>query len=410
MVNMRDSWKRWSLPVILTLASLATWSWVSFSYGWKYLLLLTLTPTFALAAVALSLQRFFPEERFARVQKITVRGLVIVASIGLTLTLVEVVLTVVSHMGGADPSGSPRAVMPQAWQKRWVVVPGAKVAYMWHGILHVRNKDQMRRTVPFPAKEDGVFRIMAVGDSMTYGWGVESDAAYPAQIEVELQKTHNVEVLNLGVCGAQSEDIARTTSRFLPILKPDLVVYGVCLNDFLSSGDGVYSVRYPSLPLPRRIARQLVNKTNVGNVVESGWNAGTILVGAESNFFEDILEDFDQRRSRFANDVRAMNSEVVQSGLPPVLSMVLVVHRLPEGSDSHQVSLAAEKHMADADFNVIPSRNYILGFGDRKLVVSRWEGHPSAEAHRVFAEQFVRSILLMPELDRARFSHHSEDR
>jgi len=47
-----------------------------------------------------------------------------------------------------------------------------------------------------------------------------------------------VEVINLGAPGLQSEDVLQVLKKFHPVLKPDLVVYGICLNDFLESMQG----------------------------------------------------------------------------------------------------------------------------------------------------------------------------
>lgn len=71
---------------------------------------------------------------------------------------------------------------------------------------------------------------------MTYGEGVDAYWAYPAQLERALAPDFRIEVLNLGVRGHASEDVLDDLRRFVPALEPDLVVYGVCLNDFLERG------------------------------------------------------------------------------------------------------------------------------------------------------------------------------
>ncbi len=155
--------------------------------------------------------------------------------------------------------------IPAEWDHRPVSVPGAVRAEYWHGHLHVKNADGMRIAGRYGTKPPGVFRILAVGDSLTYGEGVAADEAWPAVLARELGA--GVEVLNLGVCGAGSESIAElvrqqfepadcvysTLPRLLRIrtgapvgpgrqcqrfdLSPDLIVYGMCLNDFVPSED-----------------------------------------------------------------------------------------------------------------------------------------------------------------------------
>ncbi|OGB95519.1 MAG: hypothetical protein A2Z31_05045 [candidate division NC10 bacterium RBG_16_65_8] len=97
--------------------------------------------------------------------------------------------------------------MPQAWERRPVQMEGAAHAYYWHAALHAHNHDQMRRIGAFPRKQSDSLRIIALGDSLTYGYGVAAEEAYPAVLERELGKRFAVEVLNLGVAGAQSADV-----------------------------------------------------------------------------------------------------------------------------------------------------------------------------------------------------------
>lgn len=56
-------------------------------------------------------------------------------------------------------------------------------------------------------KPAGTLRIVAMGDSSTFGWGVESEETYPRRLEALLRARHpgrRIEVINLGVCGYSS--------------------------------------------------------------------------------------------------------------------------------------------------------------------------------------------------------------
>ena len=49
-------------------------------------------------------------------------------------------------------------------------------------------------------KKTGVTRIVALGDSVTHGWGVSREEAYPARLQAELERRgHAAEVINAGV-------------------------------------------------------------------------------------------------------------------------------------------------------------------------------------------------------------------
>jgi len=90
-------------------------------------------------------------------------------------------------------------------------------------------------------KPHGVFRIAAIGDSVTYGSGGPRELAWPQRLEGRLAELAPapaqagaeapVEVLNLGVPGYNETQVVRHLAlRGIP-LEPDVVVYGYVLND-----------------------------------------------------------------------------------------------------------------------------------------------------------------------------------
>jgi len=69
-----------------------------------------------------------------------------------------------------------------------------------------------------PIKEQ--YRILCIGDSVTFGWGVEADEAYPALLAKEL----NVEVINAGVPALKPEHIVNYTKSIIHQTNPDLIL------------------------------------------------------------------------------------------------------------------------------------------------------------------------------------------
>jgi hypothetical protein len=300
--------------------------------------------------------------------------------------------------GGVGGKASVPLTIPTEWEKRTVEVPGANWAYYWHGKLHVHNAEGMRRATPFPPKKAGVCRIMVVGDSLTYGEGVAAEDNYCAVVERSLQTTHAVEVLNLGACGLQSEDILDKIKRYVPQLEPDLVVYGVCLNDFLPSGTGQYSSRgFELFDYPFK--DHLYRETRIGKLLTKKYDDLMMRVGLRCDFFDDILSNFDGYQTRFARDVLEANQFVTARGLPPVVTMVL--HQFPIiGDKGWYIALKAEEYLNDAGMTVISAVPYIRANQGEQLHVSQWEPHPNELAHRLFADEFSRTIRDLPALER----------
>ncbi len=78
------------------------------------------------------------------------------------------------------------------------------------------------------------FRILAVGDSFTFGWGVDQDKSYPKILEAKLKDEKipiDVEVLNLGVPGTSTIHQYHALKEKYMKLRPDIVVIGYLVND-----------------------------------------------------------------------------------------------------------------------------------------------------------------------------------
>ncbi|MBM3809078.1 MAG: hypothetical protein FJW22_12910 [Acidimicrobiia bacterium] len=88
-------------------------------------------------------------------------------------------------------------------------------------------------------KQPGTFRILVLGDSVTFGHGALSDTTYPYLLEKRLKAWRpdvNWEVWNLGVPGYNTAIELKYLQRVGPRYQPDLVVVGFYEND-LSDND-----------------------------------------------------------------------------------------------------------------------------------------------------------------------------
>jgi len=78
-------------------------------------------------------------------------------------------------------------------------------------------------------------RIMAIGDSFTYGWGVKIEDSWPKVLEKILNEQGlDVEVDDLGKPGAGPEEYAEIAEKAIPVLKPNLVIVGMLQGDDLA--------------------------------------------------------------------------------------------------------------------------------------------------------------------------------
>jgi lysophospholipase L1-like esterase len=98
-------------------------------------------------------------------------------------------------------------------------------------------------------KPAGTFRVVAMGDSSTFGWGVESDQTYARVLESLLRARHpgrRLEVINLGICGYSSLQGRILMQLEGTLYRPDVVTISYGANDYSPATE----------PLEATLARQ----------------------------------------------------------------------------------------------------------------------------------------------------------
>lgn len=146
------------------------------------------------------------------------------------------------------------------------LVPGAVDSYLGH---EVRISEQRLRNRPVEVPKPGdVFRVLVLGDSVPFGWGVGEDDPFPRRLEVLLQREpradgRRYEVVNAGSPGwGLAEEFTWLRDHGLAFA-PDVVLHCVINNDIephpkgppLFLGDTLRKVR--TLRLLERIADRM---------------------------------------------------------------------------------------------------------------------------------------------------------
>lgn len=113
--------------------------------------------------------------------------------------------------------------------------PGAAGRFHESGDVHYRvNADGFRDREYAQAKPDGVFRIIILGDSVAFGWGVDQADTFTERLEAKLSQQlpePKIEVLNLGISGYNPYTQARLLEDVGVRYQPDLVIVQFCIND-----------------------------------------------------------------------------------------------------------------------------------------------------------------------------------
>jgi SGNH hydrolase-like domain, acetyltransferase AlgX len=107
------------------------------------------------------------------------------------------------------------------------------------GPVPVRINSRGYRGREYPWDAASGFRILALGDSFAFGFGVQEDDTYLARMERALADRH-VEVINAGLAGMGPDNEARLLAADGPGLRPDLVLVAFFVgNDLIDALTGI---------------------------------------------------------------------------------------------------------------------------------------------------------------------------
>jgi lysophospholipase L1-like esterase len=87
----------------------------------------------------------------------------------------------------------------------------------------------------FDLEKTAKTRILALGDSFTFGFGVEANQAWPKALEAHLRAAgYDLEIANLGRPAGSPREYAAIAEKAIPLLKPDWVIVAVLQGDDLA--------------------------------------------------------------------------------------------------------------------------------------------------------------------------------
>lgn len=114
--------------------------------------------------------------------------------------------------------------------------------YGWNFIMDTDSNGN-RGSRPLIEKAPGEFRILMLGDSFTFGFGVNSDQTFASLLEKKLRRETgmNVNVINAGVPSYGTLQEVRYLKAYAKKLEPDLVIVAFFDNDLW---DNVIDLRF----------------------------------------------------------------------------------------------------------------------------------------------------------------------
>lgn len=278
----------------------------------------------------------------------------------LSLGMAEILCRVVEH---------PPSILPSR-PSGWAIIP-EKSWIEYHPMLgwfHQKNKESFLQknslTVKITTnsqglrgkreyailKPAGVFRILAIGDSFTFGFGVLDQETYPAVMETKIP---GIEVLNLGVAGYGVDQLTLLYSEIGMKFQPDFVFLSLYPEDFWRSlrafNDGGYGKPYYVLD-----SNQKLHLRHVPVPKDRRFHTPQFPAVLERNFLERLLDSISffrllQRAKRRL--LKQLGSEDPDSSMEWILGRAILKQTLDQ--------IKSEK--IPAALVLIPPQRWIAG-------------------------------------------------
>lgn len=253
--------------------------------------------------------------------------------------------------------------------------------------LHVQlNSWKCRDPEWSEAKPPGVTRIAFVGDSFTYGWGIErTEDRFPDLLAARLQKMApgRFEVMNVAFPGWGTGDQLTPTADILARFGVDEVILGYVFNDLeklLPREPGFNPTRPPETKWFNPDSSALVD-----------WMFRTLVLPRVPTVrsYHDWLADgyADERTwSQHGGQLLALRDLCRERGARFRVALLPYLRVGGERFDRDALHRRMREFLAENGVEVADLLDVVRGQDPRTLVVNSLDAHPNEAAHRAFAE------------------------
>lgn len=270
-------------------------------------------------------------------------------------------------------------------------------------------RDPEREAQPAP----GTVRILALGDSVTFGMGVAQHQTYPRQAEVLLNIGRSpgarVEVLNMGMPGYNTLHQLAQLREVGLALEPKMVVVGFLFNDVEPSS------AQRGAAMPERTERSFAGRLKSGvnasvvwlkkNSLLFAWvspRIGSLLrplgfkgfgqVGAVKDQYVDANPQWQAVRAALLE----MKRLTAERGIELVVMIIPAMARFSDATypikEYHDAVSAFCREQGIRALDLLPA---FWGFDGTKFWISATDGHPNAEGQAIIAQTLAAQLAPM---------------
>ncbi|HEV3341070.1 MAG TPA: SGNH/GDSL hydrolase family protein [Pirellulales bacterium] len=241
------------------------------------------------------------------------------------------------------------------------------------------------------AKAAGVYRIMVLGDSLTWGAGLAERERYTWLLQLHLQaklNSQDIEVLNFALPGAPTTHERDVLLKHIDATAPDLVVVGWCMNDTQPRDQDWCPEREV---FNRKLDR--LRAIGLKEVAGKAYYLGPDWIDALDRTYQPGSPEWQAFESALADIAAACRERSLPA---PVLALLIQGNGDFANPDRHlsKVLEWSRKSATSAErsgFITVSMEAAFRAEGSRNRWVNPWDGHPDAQCNRVYAEELAKA-------------------
>jgi hypothetical protein len=225
-------------------------------------------------------------------------------------------------------------------------------------------------------KSNDTFRIVVLGDSITFGHGIELNETYSKVLERLLNKRNDgwrYEVLNFGVPGYNAIEKVEVLNSKAIKFHPDLIIFQYLGDDIIN--------RTEFFQIEKEKIQEYVQKT--------GRNASEFTEMEKREVHENAYSDYLKilEEKRFDETWK-----IVEKSFEKLFSITQNKTFLLSFDDQLQLS-RLDNISQTYDWPIIYVNDFLKNYPQEKLIIHPKDNHPNAFAHMLIAEEIYKKLV-----------------
>ena len=271
---------------------------------------------------------------------------------------------------------------------------GGYFSRRWTGTVSLNEHGFRERSFRIP-KPAGIYRIAVIGDSFTYGNGLDQGQRFSDRLQQWLPAGY--EVLNFGVAGNNTPHHLNTLRAAVLPADPDFVLLQWFVNDIEGADLSGRPQTWPLLPIPAW-HRWFNAHSALYTVANMRWAEAQIMLGRAPSYAEYLKARTGDENSPDAQRDAALLREIIASarGRQTPIAIVLFPDPGQDLGDGYPFAFLHDRVLALCRAEAIPCidlRAALAVVKDRRaLWVSPFDHHPSAKANEIAALEILQTL------------------